>query len=64
MRRILALILASGLAACVSASPEGGVANYDALKSAQEKCVAKGGTLKLQKGGDSQLLEDYSCKVN
>jgi len=64
MRIALALILASALAACVSASPEGGIASYDALKAAQEKCVARGGTLKLQKGGDSQLLEDYSCKVN
>ena len=49
MRIVLALGLALGLAACAGgASPDGGVANYDALRQAHEKCAARGGTLALK----------------
>ena len=61
MRAGLALILALGVAACAT-EREGGIANYDALKQAQEACTAKGGKLMLKDGGNSQWLEDYSCK--
>ena len=62
MRTAVALILVLGLAACASAAREGGIANYDGLKQAQEKCAAQGGKLKLKNGGNSEWLEDYSCK--
>ena len=61
MKPFLAIALVLGLAACAS-EREGGVANYDGLKQAQEKCAAQGGKLMLKDGGDSQYLEDYSCK--
>jgi hypothetical protein len=55
------MALTLGLAACAT-EREGGIANYDALKQAQEKCAAQGGKLMLKPGGNSQWLEDYSCK--
>ena len=61
MRAALILVALMGMTACVS-SREGGIANYDGLKQAQEACAAKGGKLKLKDGGNSQWLEDYSCK--
>lgn len=62
--RTLAAILVLGLAvsACASATPDGGVANYDALKKAHADCVAKGGTLVLQKNGDPEYIGDYACE--
>jgi hypothetical protein len=62
MKRILATVLVLGLAACASSSREGGIANYDGLKQAQEKCAAEGGKLTLKDGGNSEWLQDYSCK--
>ncbi|MGH6911384.1 MAG: hypothetical protein ACREE0_11980 [Phenylobacterium sp.] len=59
--KTLAMILAFGLAACAT-EREGGIANYDALKQAQEKCAAQGGKLTLNDGGNSEWLQDYSCK--
>jgi hypothetical protein len=53
--------MALSLAACAT-EREGGIANYDGLKQAQEKCAAQGGKLMLKPGGNSQWLEDYSCK--
>jgi len=64
MRRAATLLLVLGLAGCASASPEGGVATYDALKQAQDNCAAKGKTLTLKSGGNTQWLEDYACKGN
>ena len=61
MRAALILVVLMGMTACVS-SREGGIANYDGLKQAQEACAANGGKLKLKDGGNSQWLEDYSCK--
>ena len=61
MRAALILVALMCLTACASAR-EGGIANYDGLKQAQETCAAKGGKLKLKDGGNSQWLEDYSCK--
>lgn len=42
----------------------GGIATYDDLKKAQQACAAKGGSLKLQKNGDPQFLDDYACEKN
>ena len=61
MRTALAIMLVLGLAACAS-EREGGIANYDGLKQAQEKCAAQGGKLMLKDGGNSEWLQDYSCK--
>ena len=61
MKRVLATVLVLGLAACAT-EREGGIANYDALKQAQEKCAAQGGKLTLNDGGNSEWLQDYSCK--
>ena len=62
MRTAVAMILVLGLAACASSEREGGIANYDGLKQAQEKCAAQGGKLTLKDGGNSEWLQDYSCK--
>jgi len=62
MRLTLILILALGLAGCETSAREGGIANYDGLKQAQEACAAKGGKLTLKNGGNSEWLDDYSCK--
>jgi putative hemolysin len=61
MRLVLALAMALTLAACAT-EREGGVANYDGLKQAQEKCAAQGGKLVLKDQGNSQWLDAYSCK--
>jgi hypothetical protein len=61
MRAAIAMTLVLGLAACAT-EREGGIANYDGLKQAQEKCAAQGGKLTLKNGGNSEWLEDYSCK--
>jgi hypothetical protein len=62
MRTGIAMMLAMGLAACETGSPDGGVATYDALRMAHDKCTADGGTLTLKDGGDSQYIQDYACK--
>ena len=61
MRTAIAMMLVLGLAACAT-EREGGIANYDGLKQAQEKCAAQGGKLTLKEGGNSEWLQDYSCK--
>jgi hypothetical protein len=40
-----------------------GVANYDALKVATERCAAKGGVIRLRKDYDGQNLSDYDCVI-
>ena len=63
--KALVLIAALGLAACATGAgfgQAGGVATYDDLKAAQKACEAKGGSLKLQKNGDPQFLDDYACE--
>ena len=48
--------------------PGGGVTlgvtkeNEAKMKAAQKACADKGGTLKLQKNGDVQYLDDYACE--
>jgi len=62
MKLVLATVMLLGLAGCASTAREGGIANYDGLKQAQEKCAAEGGKLTLKDGGNSEWLQDYSCK--
>jgi hypothetical protein len=62
MSAAVTLVILLGLTGCASSAREGGIANYDGLKQAQEACAAKGGKLMLKDGGNSRWLEDYSCK--
>jgi len=62
MRAALAMLAVLALGACASSAPDGGVANYDALKKAHADCAAKGGTLVLQKNGDPEYIGDYACE--
>jgi uncharacterized lipoprotein YmbA len=67
MRALIIGGMLAALAACAS-GPEGntyyqqGDANYDALKSADDACKAKGGHFQLKQGGDPTHLGDYSCE--
>ncbi len=59
------LVLCFALSACaggVGVGNSGGLATYDDIKVAQRACEAKGGTLKLQRNGDAQYLDDYACE--
>jgi hypothetical protein len=58
----IAAVLLLGLAACETTEPDGGAANYDALKRAQADCAAQGGKLVLKDQGDSQRIDAYTCK--
>jgi len=61
----LVILAALSLSACAQGAGfgrSGGIATYDDLKAAQAACAAKGGTLKLQKNGDVQYLDDYACE--
>lgn len=62
MRRAIAIACALALAGCESAVNMGGVADYDALRKAQQECAAQGGQLVLKDGGNAQYIEDYACK--
>ena len=61
MKAALAMLLALGLCACESVVNQGGVADYDALRQAQQACAAQGGTFKLKPGGDAEYIQDYAC---
>ena len=65
MRAVVLMGLTLALSACaggVGNGRSGGVATYDDLKAAQQKCAASGGTMKLQKNGDAHYLDDYACE--
>jgi len=65
--RTLAILAALMLTACTTGAGfgrSGGIATYDDLKAAQKACADKGGSLKLQKNGDPQFLDDYACERN
>ena len=59
---ILATLSLAGCAGGAGFGKSGGIATYDDLKAAQKACADKGGTLKLQKNGDVQYLDDYACE--
>ncbi|WP_312164129.1 hypothetical protein [Phenylobacterium sp.] len=62
----MASILLISLSACASApgGPDvaGGVASYDALKSASAACAARGGELVRSDEGSGKRMTDYACK--
>ena len=63
--RMLVLAAALILTACSTGAGfgrSGGIATYDDIKAAQKACAEKGGTLRLQKNGDAQYLDDYACE--
>jgi hypothetical protein len=68
MRGLIIGAMLLALAACAN-GPEGnawyqlGDANYDALKAANDACVAKGGKFQLKSGGDPTHLGDYECSM-
>lgn len=66
MRILMTSILLISLSACASSaggpSVDGGVASYDALKSAREACVAKGGELVRNEAYSGKRISDYACK--
>ena len=66
MRMMVAIALISTLGGCAGSaggpSIDGGVASYDALRSARAACVAKGGELVRSPGGSGQRMTDYACK--
>ena len=61
---ILAALMLTACATGAGFGQSGGVATYDDLKKAHETCAANGGSLKLQKNGDPQFLDDYACERN
>jgi hypothetical protein len=66
MRILMASVLLISLSACASSaggpSIAGGVASYDALRSAREACVAKGGELVRDEASSGKRMSDYACK--
>jgi hypothetical protein len=67
MRAVL-LLLATLMGACASAAGDSydlgpGVATYDALAAATEKCRADGGQIVLKGGYDKRDLGSYACKL-
>ena len=66
MRAVMASIFLISLSSCASSAggPDvtGGVASYDALKSASSACSAKGGELVRSPEGSGKRMTDYACK--
>ena len=59
-------VLAIAIAGCSTGSSESlgtGIASYDALRKANEACVARGGTVQPRKDGVPGELADYSCVI-
>jgi len=54
---------AGGGEAKVSYTLDHGVATYDALKAATDKCKAEGGVITLKSGYDNRELSNYDCKL-
>ena len=51
-----------GLCACAEGpTPNGGVANLDALRDLQAACAAKGQTMQLKTLGDPERIDAYAC---
>ncbi|MDZ4372977.1 MAG: hypothetical protein U1C74_16355 [Phenylobacterium sp.] len=64
--KVISLGCALMLAACSSGAGHGrsgGLATYDDLRAAQERCVDRGGTLRLKRNGDAKYLDDYACET-
>lgn len=69
MSRLIALAALALLGACVSPVEGGdyalppGVATYDNLKAATDRCHADGGELVLSSGYDKREMSNYQCKI-
>jgi hypothetical protein len=67
MKALLGSLALLMLAACAGGAGsyelDHGVADYDALKAATDKCHADGGQIILKNGYDSRELSNYVCKV-
>ncbi len=74
MKAVLVMAVAGMLCACASGNADGdqakasytldhGVATYDALKAATEKCKAEGGVITLRSGYDNRELSNYDCRI-
>ena len=61
MRAVAVILAALALSACVSATSQGGDANYDTLAKAEAACAAKGGELRLRKFGNPEVISSYAC---
>jgi hypothetical protein len=66
MRPLAILIFLTVLASCAEKAEgpawyEGGNADYDSLKAAEQTCKDKGGDFQLKPGGDPTHLGDYAC---
>ena len=66
--KALVLMAAALLSACTAGGAgsydlPSGVADYDALKAATDKCKEDGGVLALKKGYDEHDLSSYECRV-
>jgi hypothetical protein len=56
----------AAVAGCSTGSSESlgtGIASYDALRSANAACIARGGTVQPRKDGTPGELADYSCVI-
>ena len=66
MRAVMASIFLISLSSCASSAggPDitGGVASYDALKSASSACAAKGGELVRDDLNSGKRMSDFACK--
>ena len=63
---VVMILLSTELCACGTGSSEQlgtGIASYDALRTSQAQCQARGGSIKLQTNGDPAELSDYSCVI-
>jgi hypothetical protein len=58
---LLLVACASSQGASYTVGP--GVANYDNLKAATDKCAADGGALTLKDGYDKSDLSSWVCKM-
>jgi hypothetical protein len=61
MSAVMLAACASSQGASYSVGP--GVANYDNLKAAKDKCAADGGTLGLKDGYDKSDLSNWVCRM-
>jgi len=59
---VIGVLLGLALTACAGApTRDGGVATLDALRDAQARCAARGGTVQLKTEGDPASIDDYAC---
>ena len=67
MKSLLIALASLLAAACVGGAGsyelDHGVASYDNLKAATEKCHADGGQIVLKSGYDNRELSNYDCKI-